>query len=397
MRRIIILAVLSVILLALSSQKVYSIELSDCDTGNIPQDKVGECLDLLSKKISELGSQKKTLSNQIAQFNSQIQITQLKISNAEATLSKLENEINVLGFRIGYVNDSIGKLETLVKQRIVATYQESFVSNLELVLSSNGFSDIILRLQYLKQIQENDKRILASLQQTKSNYANQKDEREQKQAEIEATKQQLLDLRSSLDSQKAEKQAFLTVTENDEAKYQRLLAQAQAELSVAFGGGSETYLRDVNVGDSIGTIAVKSASPGCSSGAHLHFEVHKNGVVQDPNNYLSPRSFSYSYPPEEYSVYGTINPRGDWPWPLNDPIIINQGFGTSFSYASFYGPSGHTGIDMESSDYTVKAVKSGKLYAGSFSCGGAYPGTLYYSRVKSDDGIDTLYLHMIPR
>ncbi len=397
MRRFLILIVLPVIFFALSSQKVFSTELSDCDKDSIPQDKVGECLEILSKKVSELGNQKKTLSNQISQFNSQIQITQLKIANAEATLSKLEDEINVLGFRIGYVTGSIDKLETLVKERIVATYQESFVSNLELVLSSNGFSDIVLRLQYLKQVQENDKRILASLQQTKSNYANQKDERQEKQAEIEATKQQLLGLKTSLDSQKAEKQAFLEVTQNDEAKYQRLLAQAQAELAVAFGGGTESYLRDVNVGDSIGSIAVRSASPGCSSGAHLHFEVHKNGSIQDPNNYLSSHSFSYSYSPDQYSVYGTINPHGDLPWPLNDPIMINQGFGTSHSYASFYGSSGHTGIDMESSDYTVKAVKKGKLYAGAFSCGGAYPGTLYYSRVKSDDGIDVLYLHMIPR
>jgi peptidoglycan hydrolase CwlO-like protein len=397
MKRFIILIILPAVFLLFSLNKVYSVSLEDCDKENIPSDKVSECISILSQKVGELNSQKKTLASQIAQFDSQVHITQLKISDAQTTLTKLENEINILGFRIGYVNDSIGKLEILVKERIVATYQESFVSNLELILSSNDFSDIILRVQYLKQVQENDKRILASLQQTKSNYASQKDEREQKQAEIEAAKEKLLGLKTSLDQQKAEKQSFLEVTKSDEARYQSLLAQAQAELAVAFGGGTETYLRDVNTGDAIGSIAVRSISPGCSSGAHLHFEVHKNGTIQDPNNYLSSHSFSYGYPPDQYSVYGTINPHGDLPWPLGDPIQINQGFGTSHSYASFYGSSGHMGIDMESSDYTVKAVKKGKLYAGAFSCGGAYPGTLYYSRIKSDDGIDTLYLHMIPR
>ncbi len=400
MKRFAILIILSAVFLLTSLNKIYSVSLEDCDKENIPSDKISECISVLSQKVGELGSQKKTLASQISQFNSQIQITQLKISDAQTTLAKLENEINILGFRIGYVNDSIGKLETLVKERIIATYQESFVSDLELVLSSSDFSDIILRLQYLKQVQENDKRILASLQQTKSNYAGQKDEREQKQAEIEAAKEKLLGLKTSLDKQKLEKQVLLDVTKNDEARYQRLLSEAQAEQAVVFGGGKDVFMRNVNQGDSIGSIASYSASRGCSSGAHLHFEVHKNGSIQDPNNYLKSTTVTYSYPESQYSVYGTVNPHGDLPWPINDPIWINQGFGAQKN-SFIYGSSGHMGVDMQTGPEdaggdAVKAVKSGKLYGGSYQCGGSYPGTLYYAKVEHDDGLTTWYLHMIP-
>lgn len=367
---------------------ISAVTLDDCEKN--PGDNVGECIDILSKKVNDLSLEKKTLTSQIAQFDTQIQLTQLKIRDAQATIDQLEKEINVLGFRIGYVTENIQKLEVLVKKRIVATYQQSFVSNLELVLASNDFSDLILRVQYLKQVQENDRRILASLNQTRSNYANQKDDRESKQAQIEENKKKLLGLKTSLDSQKAEKQAFLRVTQNDESKYQRLLAQAQAEVAIAFGGGTETYIRDVRSGDSIGSVIYGRS--GCSTGTHLHFEVHKNGNVDDPNNYLSSTSFDYPY---SESDSGSINPHGSLPWPISSPIHITQGYGmTPYAQSGTYNGNPHFGIDMYTDSSTVRAIKDGKLYGGFYS--GCSYGPLIYAKVKHDDGLDTLYLHMIP-
>src|SRR3989344_5057251 len=223
MRRLFLLLALPALVAAVFLTEVLAVNLDECEKENIPAGIVSECIEALSNKVSELSSQKKTLSSQITQFNNQIQLTQLKITDAQKTIEKLEAEIGVLGFRIGYITDSVDRLEKLLKQRIVATYQQSFVSNLELLLTSRDFSDLILRLQYLKEVQENDKKILANLQQTKANYANQKDERETKQATIEENKKKLEALKVNLDQQKIEKQAFLEATKNDEARYQRLL------------------------------------------------------------------------------------------------------------------------------------------------------------------------------
>lgn len=369
--------------------------LDDCQQDTIPSDKVGDCITILSNKISDLGNQKKTLASQIDQFDNQIKITQLKIADAEATIAQLEKEINVLGFRIGYITDSVGKLETLLKARIIATYQQSQISNLEVLMGSDNFSDLIQRVEYLRIVQENDKKLLTNLQQTKSSYANQKDDSEKKQQAIADEKKKLEVLGASLDAQKTEKQALLKATQNDEDKFQRLLAQAQAEQAIVFGGGTETYLRDVNQGDTIGTIASWSSSPGCSTGSHLHFEVHQDNNLQDPNNYLSSHSFSYSYGPDQYSYYGTINPHGNLPWPLNDPIYINQGYGSHTFASIFYANGIHTGIDMDSgSSSQVKAVTSGKLYGGSYNCSN---GKLFYAKLDKGDGLTTWYLHTIPQ
>ena len=247
------------------SSPISAVSLEECEKGDIPADKVSECIEVLSNKVSELGEQKKTLASQIAQFDNQIRLTQLKISDAQATIDRLEKEIGVLGFKIGYITDSVERLEVLLKQRIVATYQQSFISNLELLLTSRDFSDLVLRVQYLKQVQENDRRLLANLQETKSNYANQKDEREDKQAAIEENKKKLLGLKASLDTQKAEKQTFLEVTKNDEARFQRLLQQALAERKAIVAAFSQAVSRLIFFNDTatteIYTLSLHDALP----------------------------------------------------------------------------------------------------------------------------------------
>ncbi|HSX18797.1 MAG TPA: hypothetical protein VLE91_01545 [Candidatus Saccharimonadales bacterium] len=388
-RTAVILLVLPVLVFFLSTKITKATSLEDCE--NDPSK--SECVDLFSKKLTDISGQKKTLSTQIAQFDTQIKLTQAKIADAETTINQLEKEINVLGFRIGYISDSVDKLEVLLKQRIVATYQQSFVSNLEIVATSSDFSDLILRTQYLKQVQENDKKLLSNLLQTKSNYANQKDDRETKQAAIEDNKKKLLGLKTSLDQQKGEKQAFLKITQNDETRYQQLLTTALAEkkaITAAFGQ-AVSRLND-GEGDSVSegsSIAImgNSGAPSCSSGTHLHFTVLKNGAAQDPAGYLKDVGAAFDNSPD--SSFGFS---GSWNWPISSPRIT-QGFGmTYWAKQGWYNGGIHDGIDMVGSS-TIVAPKKGKIIYGSTSCGSS---NLKYAAIKHDDdsSIITLYLHI---
>ncbi len=393
MKKILLVAI-SLILFLLSAQSLlWATTLDDCNQDPIPTDKAQDCIDILSKKVNELADQKNTLAGQITQFDSQIKITQLKIADAQTTIAQLEKEINVLGFRIGYITDSVDKLQVLLKRRIVATYQQSNISNLEIILGASDFSDLLQRMQYLKLVQENDKKLLANLQETKSNYANQKDDRQTKQAAIEDNKKKLLGLKTNLDQQKAAKQILLKLTQNDEARYQQLLAQALAEKKAISAAFAEAISRlnsgegaNVSEGQTIALVG-NSGAPTCSFGAHLHFMVTKDGVTQDPAGYLKDVSPGWDNPDPKPSFSGS------WNWPIVNPTVT-QIYGKSYYVVHYgwYGGGIHDGIDMVGNS-TITAPRSGKVILGSTFCGSS---ALKYAAVKHNDdsGIITLYLHI---
>ena len=95
MRRFVSALLLSLIFILFPTRNVTGFTLEEC--GNDPSTNVNECIDLFSQKIGELGQQKKTLASQIAQFDTQIKVTQLKISEAQKTIEQLEKEIEILG------------------------------------------------------------------------------------------------------------------------------------------------------------------------------------------------------------------------------------------------------------------------------------------------------------
>lgn len=346
---------------------------SSGDTGCLSR-VISDC----NSKISTLRSQSNTLKNQIAQFDTQIRLTTLKINQTEEQISMLEG-------RIDQLKDSVNSLTESFNARASETYKLSrFENKFVFILSATDISDAQSRLHYLMKIQEEDNNLLRRLQDAKNNYEEEKVDQETLQKELEKQK-------TNLNSQKAAKNNLLLITKNDEQKYKGLLDKAQAEMeaiqSIVAGLGKETEARKVTEGERIASVIPGVSA--CSSGAHLHFEVVKDGIHQNPANYLTGKGVIWDNAPDGQFGFG-----GSWQWPINDPVRITQGYGMTY-YASnlhYYGGKPHTGIDMiNTADYTVKAVKPGTLYVGSIACGG---GTLRYVRVKQDDGFDTYYLHI---
>jgi peptidoglycan hydrolase CwlO-like protein len=384
-RKIIYLFVFASIFIAINhSARVLAAE---CDNKS-GQEKV----DCLESKVSSLKNQANTLSSQISIMDNQIDLTEARIDANKREILDLTVDIDTTTKKISTLEDSLDEITEVLLNRIVATYEAGSVQPIEIIVSSKSASSLMTRLNYLRIAQAHDKRLLYDIQQAKNDYANQKEIFETKKDKIESLKLQLEAYSKSLEEQKVAKEHLLLATKDDEVVYQRLLDQARAERAVVFGGGDDVYLRDVSQGDEIGFIASHSISPGCSSGAHLHFEVQKDGSIHKPDDYLRSANFSYDYPEGSYGYYGTINPAGDLRWPLDEPIIVHQGYGSHGFAQSFYSGGIHNGIDIDSSSSVVRAVKDGKLYGGSYNCSN---GKLFYSKIEHEGGLITWYLHMV--
>lgn len=204
----------------------------------------------LEKKISEyqsklqqLKQQKSTLSSQIQYMDTQIYLTSLQINQTEQKIISTGKEIGLLGSKIEGLDQSLDYLSKQLIQRIIEGYKKKPLSVLSLLLDSQGASDFLNQVKYLKTAQNNNQKLLYTVQETKSNAEEQKKLREEKKVELDKLTATLNYQKQALDSQRSQKQTLLSETQSDESTYQRLLSQAQAQLAgfgrfVSSQGGS---------------------------------------------------------------------------------------------------------------------------------------------------------------
>ena len=338
-------------------------------------------------EISKLKSQAGTLSNQIAQYDAQIRLTSLKISQTE-------EKILLLGGRINQLETSLQNLTRAFTSRAVRTYKMARLNEPYAFLISSPDLDVaVTSFHYLQKIQESDRDLLVRLEKAQVTYEEEKVDQEELQSQLEEQK-------TVLGAQKSAKASLLEQTRNNEKRYQELLAQARAEYeaiqAIIAGKGQEEEVGKVSQGQRIASII---QGPSCnSSGSHLHFIISKDGTTQNPFSYLkSGVDFENCSGSSCGSSDGdSFNPGGSWDWPISPRIKFTQGYGLTWAVRNTWVGriySFHNGIDINSESSEVRAIQSGTLYRGSYSGSGSC--RLRYVRVEHDEsGLDSFYLHI---
>lgn len=250
-------------------------------------------------QIATLSAQSTTLSNQIAQFDAKIKLTSLKIQSTE-------EQIALLGGRIDQLEGSLNGLTQAFSSRAAETYKMSRLGDqFFLLISSSSIDEAVSRYHYLKQIESSDQDLLQRLQTAQNIYQDQKASQEDLQNQLQSEK-------TDLDKQKSAKANLLAVTQNNEKKYQQLLAQAQAQLaalsnfSSSHGGGTISHQdlsdswgkyynqRDENWGgNEIGLSNYSVLEVGCLITSYAMVSTHFGGsitpanVAADTSNFFS--------------------------------------------------------------------------------------------------------------
>lgn len=361
------------------------------------QDKIKE----LEDKVKDLQNEEKSLQNEITYFNSQISLTELRIQNAEAEIAKrtkllgeLIDDISNLSERIDKLSESIDYQTNILEERMRARYKSQTDSPVVILFGSDTLATAVKKATYLKVMQKQDQELLDQMENTKQAYGLQKNLFEEKKSEteeikarVEAEKANLLAYNNDLNNQKTSKQRLLEETQNDEAKYQDQLRKARAELDAIQGIVAGIDFRNgtkIEKGDVIAVMG-NSGYPDCSTGAHLHLEIRKDGKLQNPEKYLKSKKV---YVNDFSSGYKEIGD-GDWGWPMKDPEITQMYGDTPWSWRY---PSGrHDGFDMIADDTFIYAPDDGILVKGQMGC---YNSVINYAAIDHGDDVISYYLHI---
>lgn len=362
-------------------------------SSNKKQGELEEKIKEYEEKISGLRNQAQTLDSQIQLVDSQISVAELRVQETEKKIAQLEDDIEVAKTKVLGLETNIQAVSKAMVQRVSATYAFGKIDPLQMLLSSDTISNFLTRLKYLQVMQLYDKRQIYAAEQAKRTYAQEQSLFEEKQAEAESLREQLAQYNVQLESEKNKKKELLVATNNDEKKYQQLLASARAEYQsiqgIIAGRGVETEVGSVSEGERIASI-IQGASCN-SSGTHLHFIVKSGNNSNNPFNYLKSVEHTNNTGGDPF------NPSGSWNWPIATPIQYNQGYGETWAVRNTWVGNVyrfHDGIDISTKgSQTVRAVKSGTLYQGSYAGSGGC--RLRYVKVDhDDDGYETLYLHV---
>lgn len=313
--------------LIISVPKVHAITCDD----PIPTEKgqLEEYISNCNSKLSQISGQKQTLASAISYLNTQIKLTQAKIGSTKAQLDKLNVEIGDLAGKIVSIDYSLDDLTKLFISRVRETYMRRNTYDAEVIAQSTGLSDILRGIEYTKKIRDHDRSILISLEKSRLDIAAQKDIKEMKQAEIESLKKKLDSEKSALDNQISSKNKLLADTKNDEARYQKLRSDAQAQLAAfntfVTGQGGATILSGTTKTDSgwgtyynqrdsqwgtrsLGNSSITVAEAGCLITSMAMIMTHYGKTII-PSDIASNPSYFSSYNPA-YFIQGSLSLNG---------------------------------------------------------------------------------------
>lgn len=341
-------------------------------------------LNELNQQINQINSQliakrqeKKTLQNEIAIFDAQIQQIELQIQATEAEIAKIQKEIDNTIARIKEAENELERQKEILKENLRILYEEGQISAVEVVASSDNFSEFMNRTEYLKSIQDKVSETIDKINQLKAELDAKRKELETKKTEQVTLKNQQEGQRQGLAAQRTAKNSLLAYTKGEEAAYQKNLKELQASYQII----QSQIASFINKGNFVSQGTVKKGSiigyegnSGYSSGPHLHFEVRTtSGQKLNPLGFLGSSMI----------------------WPMNN-YVITQGFGEN---TELYGPGGHPGVDLAGPyGEPVKAVADGDIIFSGGSAANTYPnGPLSYGKyviINHNNGYLTLYAHL---
>jgi len=127
--------------------------------------------------INNLQSKSNTLINEIEYLDKQMELTSYRISEVEKNLGQknmlladLTNYIEALIKRIDKLDKSMEIQDKAMKKRVVERYKSATDVSILNVLSSGNLRTAVIKLQYLEELEDQDRKIISYMKDTKSDY-----------------------------------------------------------------------------------------------------------------------------------------------------------------------------------------------------------------------------------
>ena len=204
----------------------------------------------IKQKEKEINAKKAVKNDEVEKRNSlDIQIEGLldDIDSTQSLIDEKEKQIQDKNAEIDELNLQIEENDERLKQRLVAMYEYGSDSYLELLVESNGISDLVTRLYIVKSVYDYDKEVINKyieskelVEDAKQIIVNEKNEQLEAKEILQEKKSKLDGLRKEKDTIINKLNSDIAALEAEEARMEADYKAIQNELNAALSSSSGT-------------------------------------------------------------------------------------------------------------------------------------------------------------
>ena len=195
-------------LMMISGMTVYATKASEIQSQKTQNEKA---LKDVQSKISNLESQRSSLSSEVNSLNDSLTDTLLNIEVLESDLADKEVEIEQAQEDYEAAKATEDKQYASMKTRIQYLYESGETSYVELLLTSEDVGDLINKVDYAEELQESDRRLLDQYKAAKEavvelqqQLAEEKEELQEMEAQLSAAKAKVSEYQKKIKEQNAQ-------------------------------------------------------------------------------------------------------------------------------------------------------------------------------------------------
>lgn len=191
------------------------------------QQKIDDC----EGNIEKNQAQAKTLEGEIAVFENEISQIQYEIRQIDLTIQESTLNIGEIDGRIAELEDQIEQKKVILAEQIRLVEEYDRNSLLEIILREDNFSDFFDEVNALENTQKGIQNVLINVQNLKEDLSGQKEEKEvEREQQYQLKNLQTIQKRTVARKQD-EKEDLLAETKGQEAAYQKMIQDAEKNIT----------------------------------------------------------------------------------------------------------------------------------------------------------------------
>ena len=350
------------------------------------KDQQKEYLNTLQTKIDSVEKKVSNLEKQIQVIDNEIKTYENQLKQLDNEIDVISDEITVTANEIMITQNNISNSEDMLAAKLRASYINGKESTLKILMSSNSLSSFLTRLEMMKRMSEEDKRVInefkdqvVKLSKAKVELEKKKEELNTKQLSVEEMKAKSVEKKKELVVKQNEYSASVTGLEEDYAEVQKFIADLDRDSALykdyIKNLEAEKLAADKEIERIISEYQATSKPMNDTTLPAENADPGENGGNTQPTK-----------PP--------YTSNESWAWPLgNASTKISSGYGNRDASVSGWG--WHGGIDIVGKVYgyiynkPIYASRSGTVIAAIWSNSG-YGN---YVVIDHGDGFSTVYAH----